>query len=67
MSLKDYCKKQNISMKRLAEITEVPMDRLYKIDKGHNCTVETLNKIYCGTMKEFGHGLVASLYTNLYT
>lgn len=66
MKLQDYCLERNISMNDLADATEVSADMLYKIDRGANVSVATINKIYEGTKKLFGVGLIAEQYLDIY-
>lgn len=53
-------------MNDLADATGVSADMLYKIDRGANVSVATINKIYEGTKKLFGVGLIAEQYLDIY-
>ena len=62
--LSAYCKSKKITIYRLAQITGVNKTQLGNIDKDdqYNVRVETMMRIYNGTKKEFGEGIIPSRY-----
>lgn len=58
-NLHKYCKTKKISIEDLSKIVGLNTRYLYDIanNSNKNITLETINKIYEGTKKEFGEGL----------
>jgi transcriptional regulator with XRE-family HTH domain len=66
-TLRDYCKKREITLEELAEITNVSVSQIYLIakDPTYNVTIDTVRKIYLGTEKAFSVGLSVWDYIKL--
>jgi len=65
--LSAYCKKNGISIYRLSMMTGVQRSYLKRIDEEPKIKigVETIQKLFEGTMKEFGTGIFPSEYLDL--
>lgn len=59
MALKDFFADKQIGPKKFSEITGVSLVHVYRIlkDPGYNMNLDTIRKIYNGTLKEYGEGL----------
>ena len=66
-NLIDYTTERGISVRRLAEITDVCYPQLYNLSRGtkHNITMMTAEKIARGTKREFGKALLPWEYLEM--